>query len=89
MARFTVKHNHAIWETTTFEVKIPDPLPEDYDNPVDYVRDNLEVLMAAALDADTATVDSGDKVEGHDADVEIRDHFGNRVYTGPDDGKEC
>ena len=28
MARFTVKHNQAIWETTTFEVEIPEPLPE-------------------------------------------------------------
>jgi hypothetical protein len=81
MARFTVKHNRAIWETTTFEVNVPDPLPEEYEDPVDFVRDHLDKLMADAIETDAATIEQGDQVESMDSDIEILDAAGNQVYS--------
>lgn len=86
MTRFTVRHHKAIWETTTFEVEVPDPLPDDYDDPVVYIRDNVGDLLEAALDADTATVNSGDSVPSVDDGVVILDQAGKVVYKDADDG---
>jgi hypothetical protein len=88
MARFIVKHNQAIWETTTFEVDVPDPLPEGYERAVNYIRNRIDELMADALEADAATIESGDTVGGVDSDIEIRDQAGNKVYADVNDGKE-
>jgi hypothetical protein len=88
MAHFTVKHNQAVWETTTFEVEVPDPLPEDYDDPRDWIIENLDELMCDAIEADTATIEQGDHVESLDSDLEIRDQDGNKVYSDVDDGSD-
>lgn len=88
MTRFTVRHNQSIWETTTFEVEVTEPLPAGYESPVDYIRDNLDLLMAAALDADEATVEQGDHVGSIDSDIEIHDEAGNKVYAELEDGED-
>jgi hypothetical protein len=88
MASFTVTHNRAIWETTTFEVEVPEPLPENYDDPRDWIIENFDELMGGAIDADTATIEQGDHVESIDSDIEIRDGAGNKVYSDGDDGKD-
>jgi hypothetical protein len=88
MTRFTVKHNQAVWETTTLEVEVPEPLPEDYDDPRDWIIENLDELMGHAIEADAATIEQGDRVESLDPDLEIRDEAGNKVYSDVDDGTE-
>jgi hypothetical protein len=88
MACFTVKHHQAIWETTTFQVEIPEPLPDDHDDPIVWIRDNLDELMGDAIDAETATVAQGDRVESIDSDIEIRDDLGNLVYADVNIGKD-
>jgi hypothetical protein len=85
MARFIVKHNQAIWETTTFEVEVPEPLPEGYESPVEYIRDHVDALVADALAADAATIEQGDIVLSMDSDIEIRDQRGNTLYADVDD----
>jgi hypothetical protein len=44
--------------------------------------------MLAALEADTATIESGDTVGGVDADIEIIDQAGNKVYSDVDERKD-
>ena len=86
MARFTVKHNQAIWETTTFEVEVPDPLPEGYESPVDYIRDNSTTDGRCARGRHRH-----DRVGRHGRRYRFRhrDHRpgGNKVYADVDDGK--
>jgi hypothetical protein len=88
MARYTVTHNEAIWEATTFEVDVPDPLPEHYDDPRDWIIENLDDLLSAAADENRAAIEQGDRVESLDADLEIRDAAGTTVYSDGDDGKD-
>ena len=87
MARFTVTHNEAIWEATTFEVEVPEPLPEHYDDPRDWIIENLDDLLSAAVDENRAAIEHGDRVESLDSDIEIRDEAGNMVYSDVDDAK--
>jgi hypothetical protein len=88
MARFTVTHNEAIWEATTFEVEVPEPLPEHYNDPRDFIIENLDDLLSAAVDENRAAIEQGDRVVSLDADLEIRDQLGNMVYTDVDDEKD-
>jgi hypothetical protein len=88
MASFTVTQNKAIWETTTFEVEVPEPLPENHIDPRDWIIENLDELMGGAIEADTATIEQGDRVESIEPDLEIRDQAGNKVYSDADDGKD-
>ncbi len=88
MAKFMVKHNRAIWETTTFAVEVPEPLPDDYDDPRDWIIENLDELRGGAINADTATIEQGDRVESIDPDLVIRDEAGNQVYSDVEDGKD-
>jgi hypothetical protein len=85
---FTVKHNQAIWETTTFAVEVPEPLPENYDDPRDWIIENLDDLLTAAVGDKTATIEQGDRVESLDSDLEIRDAVGNKVYSDVADGTD-
>lgn len=80
MPRFTVKHHQAVWETTTFEVEVPDPLPERWYDVADYIKDNLEEMMYDAIERDEADVACGDTVSSMDSDIEIRDATGNKIY---------
>jgi hypothetical protein len=86
MARFSVTHNQAIWETTIFEVEVPEPLPEDYEDSRDWIIENCDELVEGAIEADTATIEQGDRVESLDSDLEIRDEAGNKVYSDVDGG---
>jgi hypothetical protein len=88
MAHFTVTHNQAVWETTTFEVDVPEPLPDDYDDPRDWIIEHCDELMGDAIEADTATIEQGDHVESLDSDIEIRDAAGNTVYSDVDGGED-
>jgi hypothetical protein len=87
MARSTVTHNDAIWEATTFEVEVPDPLPEHCDDPRDWIIENLDDLLSAAVDENRAAIEQGDRVESLDSDLEIRDAAGTTVYSDADDAK--
>jgi hypothetical protein len=88
MARFTVTHNQAIWETMTFEVDVPDPLAEGSESPVEYIQEHLDELIADAIAADAATIEQGDRVESIDSDIEIRDEAGNKVYADVDEKED-
>jgi len=88
MAHFTVKHNQAIWETTTFAVDVPEPLPENYDDLRHWIIENLDDLLTAAVDENKATIEQGDRVESLDSDLEIRDAVGNKVYSDVADGTD-
>lgn len=75
MPQYTVHHNQAVWETTTFQVDIPDGV-----DPVEYITENIDVLVGAARSNEDVEIVSGDLVESLDSDIDIVDVSGVVIY---------
>lgn len=62
MPKFSVTHIQAVWETTEFEVEASSR---------EYVEENFEDLMCAAVCNGSASIRQGDRVESHDSELTI------------------
>ncbi len=77
---YLIKHNQAVWETMTFAVTLPGPLPDGYEDDVEYIRDHVDELVGGAIAYDI-NVERGDAVSSIDSDVEIYAEDGTLVYS--------
>jgi hypothetical protein len=76
VAKYKVKYNQAVWETTTFWAELPDVFPVGYTDPGEYIRDHVSELLEE-IPPDALFVDHSGDVG--DSDVEVFDEDGRKI----------